>query len=113
MAAAVLVLVGALLVCGSGAGAESGAGWSGAAAAAAPDGAGQGPGCGAPEDPGGLGPAVPPRSGSFCEPLPAPHAGRAAAGAWAVDAAIPDVRPEQGPPPLAAPSPVDLSILRV
>ncbi|MER7108031.1 hypothetical protein [Streptomyces sp. NPDC000229] len=118
VAAAVLVLVGTLLVCGPGAAAEEGAAVVAvsAAEAAGPgpgQAPGQGPGCGSSDDGGGLAPAVPPRSGTLCELLPALHVARAVTGPWGVDETILDVRPERGPPPLAPPSPLDLSILRV
>ncbi|MGA5101968.1 hypothetical protein ACPCAC_31950 [Streptomyces lavendulocolor] len=140
MAAAVLALVGALLVCGPAAGpgrdaavsaASAGpavsavpvvravaAGSAGPAAAAVSahdggPGAGRVPGCGSSDDDGGLSPALPPRSGSLGELLSAPPVARAAAGTWGADAAAPGVRPERGPPPLVPPSPLDLSILRV
>ncbi|MFG3507156.1 hypothetical protein ACGF5F_16815 [Streptomyces sp. NPDC047821] len=131
-AAAALVLLGALLVCGPGAGEGVGAGVGRSAGQDAGPGAGQAPaqapahdvvtaagaqerapGCGPADDEGGLAPAVPPRPGTACELLPALYAARAAAGAWGVDEPALDVRPERGPPPLAPPSPLDLSILRV
>ncbi|MER6995179.1 hypothetical protein [Streptomyces sp. NPDC000410] len=62
---------------------------------------------------GGLSPATPPRGSSAYELLPAPHAVPAGAGCWAVHEAVPDIAPERGPPPVAAPSPMDLSVLRV
>ncbi|MEE1754148.1 hypothetical protein [Streptomyces sp. SP18CS02] len=78
-------------------------------------GQGQPPGCGedSSSEAGGLRPAAPPRSATSCELLPALYDARVASGAWAPDGTIVDVRPERAPPPLAAPSPVDLSILRV
>ncbi|ORT54713.1 hypothetical protein BKD26_34170 [Streptomyces sp. CB03238] len=76
-------------------------------------GAEEAPGCGAPDDEGRSAPAVPPRSGSLSELLPALHAARVATGAWGADETVLDVRPERGPPPLVPPSPMDLSILRV
>lgn len=133
-AAAVLVLLGTLLLAGPGAGPWPGYEAGGAApravgavhavpavpavpavrgrdAAGAP---GRPPGCDPFDDRGGLTPAVPPRPGPRGEPLSAPHVARAADGAaWDAAAAVPDVRPERGPPPLAPPSPQDLSILRV
>ncbi|RST13785.1 hypothetical protein E2C00_11685 [Streptomyces sp. WAC05374] len=126
-AAAALVLLGALLVCGPGA-AGVGAGVGRSAGQSVGEAPGQAaahdvvtaagvpersPGCGPADDEGGLAPAVPPRPGAACELLPALYAARAAAGAWGVDEPAPDVRPERGPPPLAPPSPLDLSILRV
>lgn len=110
VAAAALVLLGALLVCGSGAGPGSGAGHDAVAAAGA---SGQAPGCDPLDDEGGLAPAVPPRPGALCELLPALHHARVAAGAWVADETVLDVRPQRGPPPLVPPSPMDLSILRV
>ncbi|QGV79769.1 hypothetical protein [Streptomyces ficellus] len=127
-AAAVLVLVGALLVCGPGSGAAYGSGaahGSGAAygsgvavtpgvAAAGTIAPARTPGCDPLDDErGGLTPAVPPRPGTPGELLPAPHVTRVTTGAWGADGTAPDVTPERGPPLLAAPSPLDLSILRV
>ncbi|MGI5481998.1 hypothetical protein [Streptomyces lavendofoliae] len=81
------------------------------------DGAGAGPGrvpgCGSSDDEGGLAPAVPPRPCSPGELLAALHVARAAPGAWGPDGTAPQPRPDRGPPPLVAPSPLDLSILRV
>ncbi|GAA2510849.1 hypothetical protein [Streptomyces gobitricini] len=145
VAAALLVLTGALLVCGPAAGpdrvtaeaaavdaagvttevavaeivaaVDADAGVVAAVDVAAVDAAGPGPGrapgCGSSDDDGDRAPAVPPRSCSPGELLPAPHAGRAAPGAWGADGILPGVRPERGPPPLVAPSPLDLSVLRV
>ncbi|UUN27803.1 hypothetical protein [Streptomyces sp. FIT100] len=76
---------------------------------------GQGPGCddGAGND-GGLTPATPPRGSSTYELLPAPQTvPNGVSGCWAVAGAVPGVVPERGPPPVAAPSPIDLSVLRV
>ncbi|MGW7367464.1 hypothetical protein ACWGI8_29595 [Streptomyces sp. NPDC054841] len=82
---------------------------------AVPAGDGQAPGCGrGSQDDGGLSPATPPRGSSSYELLPALQtAAHGAAGCWAVDEAVLAVAPERGPPPVAAPSPMDLSVLRV
>ncbi|MET9803788.1 hypothetical protein [Streptomyces sp. NPDC006368] len=106
LTAAVLVLVGALLVCGPRAVAHD--------AVVVAVGHGSGPACGSPGDEGGLAPAVPPRPASHGELLPTPYGTRAtAAGTWSVDDAAAGVRPERAPPWRVAPSPMDLSILRV
>ncbi|WP_336323937.1 hypothetical protein [Streptomyces lavendofoliae] len=106
-------------------GGGAGAGYAGAVDGAGPDrhadrradGAGAGPGrvpgCGSSDDEGGLAPAVPPRPCSPGELLAALHVARAAPGAWGPDETAPQPRPDRGPPPLVAPSPLDLSILRV
>lgn len=73
------------------------------------------PGCGKGvryED-SGTRPATPPRGGSSYELLPALHDAHGASGSWCQDGTTLDIPPERGPPPLAPPSPVDLSILRV
>lgn len=73
-----------------------------------------GPGCGkgTRQDAGQV-PAAPPRSTSAYELLPALHQAHAASGAWGAGQTVPPLMPERGPPPLAPPSPIDLSILRV
>ncbi|GAA1905729.1 hypothetical protein GCM10009837_31560 [Streptomyces durmitorensis] len=72
------------------------------------------PGCGkGGQQDAGQAPAAPPRSSSAYELLPALHQAHAASGAWGFDQTVPSLTPERGPPPLAPPSPVDLSILRV
>ncbi|MBW5424684.1 hypothetical protein GKQ77_24485 [Streptomyces sp. BG9H] len=73
-----------------------------------------GPGCGE----GGQGdtgqhPVSPPRSSSAHDLLPALYEAHGAAGSWSGDQALLDVTPVRGPPPVAPPSPVDLSVLRV
>ncbi|MEV3989532.1 hypothetical protein AB0J57_11530 [Streptomyces sp. NPDC049837] len=115
LAAAALVLLGTLLVCGTVAGQGTGhAGHDiGHDVVAAAGASGQTPGCDPLDDEGGLAPAVPPRPGTLCELLPALHHARVATGAWVVDETEPDVRPRRGPPPLVPLSPLDLSILRV
>ncbi|MBT2369453.1 hypothetical protein J7E88_30285 [Streptomyces sp. ISL-10] len=62
----------------------------------------------------GAHPGVPPRGGSAYELLPALHQAHGPAGSALVcDQAVPAVTPLRGPPPLAPPSAVDLSVLRV
>ncbi|MGA4840977.1 hypothetical protein [Streptomyces sp. G45] len=76
------------------------------------------PGCG----PGGKAdsgqrPAVPPRPGPASELLPAPYDARALSGDWGAWGADQDViavaRALRAPPPVAPPTPVGLSVLRV
>ncbi|MFC9652381.1 MULTISPECIES: hypothetical protein [unclassified Streptomyces] len=75
---------------------------------------GQTPGCGRGDrDDTGIPPLTPSRGSSVHELLPALHDARDAAGAWGVAQAVLAVTPDRGPPPVAAPSPVDLSVLRV
>ncbi|MFJ9211527.1 hypothetical protein [Streptomyces sp. NPDC102264] len=75
---------------------------------------GQTPGCGrGDQDDAGIPPITPSRGSSVHELLPALHDARDAAGAWGVAQAVLAVTPDRGPPPVAAPSPVDLSVLRV
>ncbi|MET9516360.1 hypothetical protein [Streptomyces sp. NPDC002994] len=73
-----------------------------------------GPGC---REPGGDGvgsvPAAPGRSGAAYELLPALYDARAGAGSWGAEALVPDLAPDHWPPPVAPPTPMDLSILRV
>ncbi|MEV8020421.1 hypothetical protein AB0O76_29620 [Streptomyces sp. NPDC086554] len=72
------------------------------------------PGCGkGGQQDAGQGPAAPARSSSAYELLPALHQAHAASGAWGADQTVLSLTPERGPPPLAPPSPIDLSILRV
>jgi len=84
-----------------------------AVAAAGPVKAPPGCGKGAPDDDNGAHPGTPPRGGSSYELLPALHQAHAPSGSWFQDGTAPHITPERGPPPLAAPSPEDLSILRV
>ncbi|MFI8522339.1 hypothetical protein ACIGEZ_31690 [Streptomyces sp. NPDC085481] len=73
-----------------------------------------GPGCDQGHgDDGAAGPVVPPRSHGFGELLPALAADRAPCGVWGVDEDVKDLAPGREPPALAAPSTVELSILRV
>ncbi|MEU4797228.1 hypothetical protein [Streptomyces sp. NPDC023327] len=58
-------------------------------------------------------PAAPPRPTSAYELLPALHEAHAASGGWGAEQTVPSPGPERGPPPLAPPSPLALSILRV
>ncbi|MFD7088884.1 hypothetical protein ACFV94_13875 [Streptomyces sp. NPDC059896] len=75
---------------------------------------GQTPGCGRGDrDDTGIPPLTPSRGSSVHELLPALHDARDAAGAWGVAQAVLAVTPDRGPPPVATPSPVDLSVLRV
>ncbi|WP_031071628.1 hypothetical protein [Streptomyces sp. NRRL S-118] len=111
-AAAVLLLMGALLVCGPGAAAAQDAPVATAGAAVTAGTGGQAPGCDPLEDQGGLAPAVPPRPATAAELLPAPHTGTRLP-ADRDDPAVVAVLPERAPPWLAGPSPVDLSVLRV
>lgn len=72
------------------------------------------PGCGEGSGDGGMGPAVPPRGSAAHELLPAlPAAAQGAAGCPAADGAALDLAPGRAPPALAAPGPIDLSVLRV
>ncbi|MFE7778255.1 hypothetical protein ACFU5O_31055 [Streptomyces sp. NPDC057445] len=84
------------------------------AAMSAPGAGHQAPGCDdGSRDDGGLGPATPPRGSSPYQLLPALQSAHSASGCSAVDDTVLDVAPERGPPPVAAPSPMDLSVLRV
>ncbi|MBT2397247.1 hypothetical protein [Streptomyces sp. ISL-100] len=58
-------------------------------------------------------PAAPGRGGAAYELLPALYDARAGAGSWGADAVVPDLAPDHWPPPVAPPTPMDLSILRV
>lgn len=72
------------------------------------------PGCGkGGQQDAGQAPAAPPRSSSAYELLPALHQAHSASGTWGVDQTVLSLTPVRGPPPLAPPSPIDLSILRV
>ncbi|MFD4632300.1 hypothetical protein ACFVYR_13760 [Streptomyces sp. NPDC058284] len=72
------------------------------------------PGCGkGGRQDGGEHPASPPRSSSAYELLPALYEAHGADGSWGADRAVLDLTPVRGPPELVAPSPVDLSVLRV
>ncbi|MFE3329726.1 hypothetical protein [Streptomyces sp. NPDC059176] len=70
------------------------------------------PGCRGSQDDGGLGPATPPRGPSAHELLPSLQGAHVVTGCGAVDGGAETVL-ERGPPPVAAPSPVSLSVLRV
>ncbi|WP_051820067.1 hypothetical protein [Streptomyces sp. NRRL S-920] len=73
-----------------------------------------GPGCGkGGQGDAGQSPVSPPRSSSAHDLLPALYEAHGASGCWSGDQAVLDVTPVRGPPPLAPPSPVDLSVLRV
>ncbi|PVE10676.1 hypothetical protein [Streptomyces scopuliridis] len=75
---------------------------------------GQTPGCGRGDrDDTGTPPITPTRGSSVHELLPVLHDARDTAGAWGAAQAVLAVTPDRGPPPVAAPSPVDLSVLRV
>ncbi|MGW0702152.1 hypothetical protein ACWD0A_23100 [Streptomyces sp. NPDC002867] len=79
-------------------------------------GAAQPPGCGERTGAGDSGahPGVPPRGGSAYELLPAlPQTHGSGGVALVCDQTALDVSPLRGPPPLAPPSAVDLSVLRV
>ncbi|MFE0132234.1 hypothetical protein ACFWY6_11750 [Streptomyces sp. NPDC059037] len=72
------------------------------------------PGCGkSGQQDAGQGPAAPARSSSAYELLPALHQAHAASGAWGADQPVLSLTPDRGPPPLAPPTPIDLSVLRV
>ncbi|MGA4849844.1 hypothetical protein ACOBQB_27675 [Streptomyces sp. G5(2025)] len=72
------------------------------------------PGCGkGGQGETGQAPAAPARSSSAYELLPALYEAHGASGSWTVDKAVLELTPVRGPPPLAPPSPVDLSVLRV
>ncbi|MFJ1751107.1 hypothetical protein ACIOJD_33485 [Streptomyces sp. NPDC088116] len=74
---------------------------------------GQAPGCGSGEGDGGIRPVTPSRGGSVHELLPGLHDLRGVSGTWGDAQVVLAVAPTRGSPPLAAPSPVDLSVLRV
>ncbi|MGW6456816.1 hypothetical protein ACWF94_12980 [Streptomyces sp. NPDC055078] len=77
-------------------------------------GGGQPAGCGkgTVDDDGGAHPATPPRGGFSAELPPAPLDTHGGTGVPSTTAA-PGINPERGPPPIAPPSPVNLSVLRV
>lgn len=82
--------------------------------AAVPAGEERLPGCGEGAGDGGLSPATPPRGSAAHELLPAlPAAAHGATGCSAAGDAVLDLAPERAPPALAAPGPIDLSVLRV
>lgn len=129
VAALTAVLTGVLLGTGTGGAADTGrtvavadsvtvaapAGAVVPTAVAAPADGRQAPGCddGSGDD-GGLSPATPPRGSSAYELLPALQtSAHGASGCWAVHGAVLDLAPGRAPPPVAAPSPIDLSVLRV
>ncbi|WP_171053018.1 hypothetical protein [Streptomyces marianii] len=81
---------------------------------AAPAGEHRAPGCGEGSADGGLSPATPPRGSAAHELLPAlPTTAHGGAGCPAAEDAVLDLAPERAPPALAAPGPIDLSVLRV
>ncbi|MDI9886775.1 hypothetical protein QMZ92_20955 [Streptomyces sp. HNM0645] len=81
---------------------------------AAPAGEQRAPGCGEGSGDGGLSPATPPRGSAAHELLPAlPTTAHGGAGCPAAGDALLDLAPERAPPALAAPGPIDLSVLRV
>lgn len=83
---------------------------------AAPAREGRPPGCRGDSraDDGGLAPAAPPRGLTAGDLLPAPHDARGASGCAGWTPREPTATgPGRAPPPLAPPSPMDLSILRV
>ncbi|MCZ7459395.1 hypothetical protein [Streptomyces sp. WMMC940] len=85
-----------------------------AAPDAVPAGEHRAPGCGEGSGDGGPSPATPPRGSAAHELLPAlPTAAHGGAGCPAADGAVLDLAPERAPPALAAPGPIDLSVLRV
>lgn len=94
-------------------GVRTGAGGPAEAVAA---GAAELPGCGQRTGAGDSGahPGVPPRGGTAYELLPVLHQTHGFGGtALVCDQTVLDVSPLRGPPPLAPPSAVDLSVLRV
>ncbi|MER8072461.1 hypothetical protein ABTZ59_29655 [Streptomyces sp. NPDC094034] len=73
---------------------------------------GRAPGCGRGDrDDAGTPPLAPARGGFVHELLPALYDARDSAGAWGIPQAVLAVIPDRGPPPVAAPSPIDLSVL--
>ncbi|MFF0475403.1 hypothetical protein [Streptomyces sp. NPDC004284] len=105
--AALLGLVLGLLVCGASPAAPPEAAPVVTAAAV--------PGCdpGRPFDEGAPGPVVPPRAHGFAELLPALAADRVAPGVRQPDPGVPAAPQGREPPARVAPSPVELSVLRV
>ncbi|MEU4128169.1 hypothetical protein [Streptomyces wuyuanensis] len=82
--------------------------------AAVPAGGERLPGCGEGTGDGGLSPATPPRGSAAHELLPAlPATANGATGCSAAGDAVLELAPERAPPALAAPGPIDLSVLRV
>jgi hypothetical protein len=82
--------------------------------AAVPAGEERLPGCGEGSGDGGLSPATPPRGSPAHELLPAlPATAHGATGCSGAGDAVLDLAPERAPPALAAPGPIDLSVLRV
>ncbi|MER7815964.1 hypothetical protein [Streptomyces sp. NPDC096153] len=72
------------------------------------------PGCGEGSGDGGPSPATPPRGSAAHELLPAlPTTAHGTAGCPAAGGALLDPAPGRAPPALAAPGPIDLSVLRV
>ncbi|MGW8950677.1 hypothetical protein [Streptomyces sp. NPDC055709] len=117
VAALTAVLTGVLLGTGTGGAADTGrtVAVADSVAVAAPADGRQAPGCddGSGDD-GGLSPATPPRGSSAYELLPALQtSAHGASGCWAPHGAVLDLAPGRAPPPVAAPSPIDLSVLRV
>ncbi|MEV6420007.1 hypothetical protein [Streptomyces sp. NPDC051662] len=75
---------------------------------------GRTPGCGRGDrDDTGTPPIAPARGSLVHELLPALCDARDTGDAWGIAQAVLAVIPDRGPPPVAAPSPVDLSVLRV
>ncbi|MFE7566266.1 hypothetical protein ACFU76_04780 [Streptomyces sp. NPDC057539] len=73
---------------------------------------GRTPGCGRGDrDDAGTPPLAPVRGSFGHELLPALYDTRDTAGAWGIAQAVLAVIPDRGPPPVAAPSPIDLSVL--
>ncbi|MEV8391879.1 MULTISPECIES: hypothetical protein [unclassified Streptomyces] len=73
---------------------------------------GRTPGCGRGDrDDAGTPPLAPARGSFAHELLPALYDARDTAGAWGIAQAVLAVIPDRGPPPVAAPSPIDLSVL--
>ncbi|MGW5420083.1 hypothetical protein [Streptomyces sp. NPDC003943] len=107
--AALAGLVLGLVVCGAAAASEPVRETSAATAGPASPGCGQSHG----GDEGARAPAVPPRAHGFGELLPVLVTERTPCGGWGADQDAVDVRAGRAPPELVAPSPVELSILRV
>lgn len=119
-ASLLLGLLGALLGCLGGTAAAApgvfaGADRDAAAVPAATLGPGQSQGCGKGVDDADSGahPGTPPRGGSAYELLPALHETGCSALPAVPDSAFLDASPLPASAPLAPPSPVDLSVLRV
>ncbi|MFC9795352.1 hypothetical protein ACFVJI_22205 [Streptomyces sp. NPDC127584] len=105
--AALAALVLGLLVCGAAPAVPAGAAPVVLGAAV--------PGCdpGHPVDEGAAGPVVPPRAHAFAELLPALADDRTQCGARAQDPGARGAPAGREPPARVAPSPVELSVLRV